>query len=245
MEAGGLHIRGLRTNLVQHRETRPDSWTTQLRWLAAAAVVSFIVPFVGSSILGLQHDVYLAIYFAAVLGLAWQYVVATELDVRSVLVRNWKPGVALGLVFGFALVWNVFSEDATPRPDGLYFWFELVWRGAVYGAVDALLLTVLPCVVVYRALGGKLPSWRLRLSYFGAALALIVTMTAVYHLGFSQYREDGLRAPETGNTIISMPMLLTANPIGSVADHMAMHISAVTHTYETDVRLPPPTKAHK
>ena len=65
-----------------------------------------------------------------------------------------------------------------------------------------------------------------------------MTITAVYHLGYSQYREDGIGAPETGNTIISMPMLLSANPIGSVADHAAMHISAVAHSYETEVRLP-------
>jgi hypothetical protein len=65
-----------------------------------------------------------------------------------------------------------------------------------------------------------------------------ITITAVYHLGYSQYREDGVGAPETGNTIISMPMLLSTNPIGSVADHAAMHISAVAHNYETEVRLP-------
>jgi hypothetical protein len=38
-------------------------------------------------------------------------------------------------------------------------------------------------------------------------------------------------------------MLLSTNPIVSMADHMAMHISAVAHIYGTDVRLPPPTKA--
>ncbi len=69
-----------------------------------------------------------------------------------------------------------------------------------------------------------------------------MTMTAVYHLGYSQYREDAIGAPETGNTIISMPMLLTTNPIGSVVDHAAMHISAVAHSYETEVRLPPPPR---
>jgi hypothetical protein len=70
-----------------------------------------------------------------------------------------------------------------------------------------------------------------------------VTITGVYHLGYAQYREDGVGAPETGNTIISMPMLLSTNPVGSIADHMAMHISAVAHDYETGVRLPPPVKA--
>ena len=137
----------------------------------------------------------------------------------------------------------MFSEDSTPHPSGAYYWFDLVWRGGIYGAVDSLLLTVLPCVIVYRALGDHLGSWRRRACYFAASLALVMSLTAVYHLGYAQFRQDGVRAPETGNVIISMPMLLTANPIGSIADHMAMHISAVTHEYNTEVRLPPPTRA--
>ena len=81
--------------------------------------------------------------------------------------RHWKLGSLLGLVFGVALVRNVLTEDATPHPDGAYYVFELIWRGGVYGAVDALLLTVLPCLIVYRSLGGRLTTWRRRLAYFG------------------------------------------------------------------------------
>jgi hypothetical protein len=243
MEASHLHIpHGPAARLIS-RPAHPDSWTVQLRWFAAAAVVGFAVPWVGSSLLGLQHDVYLGVYFAAVLGLCAAYTFATRLDLRVTLLRHWKLGAALGVVFGLMLVRNVLSEDATARPHGLYYVFELVWRGGIYGAVDALLLTVLPCLVVYRSLGGRLGSWRRRLAYFGAALALVMTITAVYHLGYAQYREDGVGAPETGNTIISMPMLLSTNPIGSIADHAAMHITAVARTYETEVRLPPPAKA--
>jgi hypothetical protein len=206
-------------------------------------VVGFAVPFLGSSVFALQHDVYLGIYFAIVLALFAAYVVATGLDLRATVRRRWKPGVVLGIIVGAALVRNVLSEEATPRPDGAYFVFELIWRGGIYGAVDALLLTVLPCLVVYRGLGGDLATWRRRVAYFAASLVLVMSITAVYHLGFDQYRQDGVGAPETGNTLISLPMLLTTNPIGSVADHMAMHVSAVSHTYETDVRLPPPTTA--
>ena len=244
MEVTRTHIpHGLPSRLAPRPAAHPESWATQLRWYAAAAVVSFGVPFVGSSVLELQHDVYLGIYFAVVLALLSAYVVATGLDVRATVRRQWKLGVALGLVFGVALVRNVLSEDATPRPDGAYYIFELIWRGGIYGAVDALLLTVLPCLVVYRALGGRLATWRRRIAYFAASLALVVTITAVYHLGYAQYRDDGVGAPETGNTLISMPMLLSTNPIGSIADHMAMHVSAVARTYETEVRLPPPTTA--
>ena len=141
---------GCTSRLRLHPAAHPESWATQLRWYAAAVVIGFAVPFLGSSVLELQHDVYLGIYFAIVLALFGAYVVATGLDVRATVRRHWKLGVALGLVVGVALVRNVLSEDATPRPDGAYFVFELIWRGGIYGAVDALLLTVLPCLVVYR-----------------------------------------------------------------------------------------------
>jgi hypothetical protein len=245
MEATGTHLsHRFRTHLAPHREAHPESWQTQLRWLGIAAVVAFAVPFLGSSLLGLQHDVYLGVYFVAVGAVLSAYANATRLDVRALVVRNWKLGVVLGVVFGVLLVRNVFAGDSTPHPSGAYYWFELLWRGGLYGAVDALLLTVLPCVVVYRILGGRLASWRRRLEYFGVSLVLVMSLTAVYHLGYAQYRHDGVRAPETGNVIISAPMLLSANPIGSIADHMAMHISAVQHEYNTEVRLPPSTRAH-
>jgi hypothetical protein len=242
MEASRVRISGLAQSGTR-RDIDAGSWSTQLRWFAAAIVVGFAVPFFGSSVLGLHHDLYLAVYFAAVLALLAAYVKATQLDVRNVLSCNWKLGTALGLVIGIALVRNVLADDATARPDGAYFVFELIWRGGIYGTIDALLLTVLPCLVVYRSLGGALLTWRRRFTYLAASLLLVLTITAVYHLGYAQYREDGLRAPETGNAIISLPMLLSANPLGSIADHVAMHVSAVAHDYETEVRLPPPAAA--
>jgi hypothetical protein len=109
--------------------------------------------------------------------------------------------------------------------------------------MDAVLLTVFPCLVVYKAIGGPLRTWGKRAGYFAASLALVVTITATYHLGYDHYRAEGVGAPETGNTLMSVPMLLTANPIGSVVDHSAMHVAAVIHEYEDDTRLPPQTDA--
>jgi hypothetical protein len=243
MAVGHLHVPpGLNARLAPHRAVHPESWATQLSWFAAAAVIGFAVPYIGSSVLGLQHDLYLGIYFVVVLAVFAAYTTATGLELRATLRRQWKLGVVFGVVVGVLLVRQVLSEDATPRPHGTYYVFELIWRGGIYGAVDALLLTVLPSLVVYRALGGGLATWGRRIAYVAASLALVMTITAIYHLGFAQYRHDGIGAPETGNTLISIPMLLSTNPIGSIADHMAMHISAVAHTYETGVRLPPPTR---
>ena len=245
MEASHTHFSHVMpARLLPRTAEHPESWPVQLRWFAAASVVGFAIPFLGSSVLGLQHDVYLGIYFVGVLALCAAYAVATKLDLRDAFTRHSKLGLVLGLLFGVALVRNVLSETATARPHGTYYVFELIWRGGIYGAVDALLLTVLPSLVVYRSLGGHLDTWGRRARYFATSLLLVLTITAIYHLGFTQYRQDGIGAPETGNTLISMPMLLSANPIGSIADHAAMHVSAVAHTYNTEVRLPPPTKAH-
>ena len=68
---------------------------------------------------------------------------------------------------------------------------------------------------------------------------LILTITATYHLGFEQFRRDGIEAPVIGNTMISVPMLLTASPIGSVLAHASMHVAAATHAYERPTFLPP------
>ena len=179
-------LRSLETRPSRHPAAHPESWSTQLRWFAAATFVGFSVPYVGSSLLGLQHDIYLGIYYAAVLGLFAAYAAATQLDLRATFTRHWKLAVTLGVVFGLALVRNVLSEDATPRPHGAYYVFELIWRGGIYGAIDGLLLTVIPCLIVYRGLGEHLATWRRRRAYFAASLALVVTITAIYHLGYAQ-----------------------------------------------------------
>ena len=201
------------------------------------------MPFTFSGVLDLQHDVYLAVYFAFVTGLVIAYVRSNEIDLGAVVRRNWRWGAAAGVIVGVPVVRNVFTETETARPDGVYFAFELLWRGVTYGAMDAILLTVFPCLVVYRAIGGPLRTWRKRAGYFAASLALVMTITATYHLGYDHYRDEGVRAPETGNTLMSVPMLLTANPIGSVVDHSAMHVAAVIHEYEGNTRLPPQTDA--
>jgi hypothetical protein len=113
------------------RAAHPESWAVQLRWFGAAAAVGFAAPFIGSTLLDLQHDLYLGVYFAVVLGLFAAYAKATQLDVRATFGRHWKLGVVLGVVFGAALVRNVLAEEPTPRPHGAYFVFELIWRGGI------------------------------------------------------------------------------------------------------------------
>jgi hypothetical protein len=42
-----------------------------------------------------------------------------------------------------------------------------------------------------------------------------------------------------GNTIMSVPTLVTANPVAAPIAHAALHVSAVLHSPETELFLPP------
>ena len=70
MAASRVHLpRHLPAPTYADRGAHLESWSTQLGWFCAAAVIGFAVPYLGSSVLTLHHDLYLAIYFASVLAL--------------------------------------------------------------------------------------------------------------------------------------------------------------------------------
>jgi len=69
-------------------------------------------------------------------------------------------------------------------------------------------------------------------------------VTAVYHVGHDEFRGRAVVSPVAGNAVISVPVLVTANPLGSIVAHAAMHLAAVAHAYEGSERLPPQVVAY-
>jgi hypothetical protein len=215
-----------------------------LTWFAGGAAFAFLVPYIFSSVLDLPNDLYYGIYFVAAGLFLTAYVAANDIDAVALVTRRWKLSLALGAIAAAAVVFGVLTrEDSTPHPDGAYFLFTIAWRGLLYGAVDALLLTAFPVLVAAAVMGHNFAGIARKATFGAIALVLIMIITATYHLGYEQFREDGVSGPETGNLIISVPALLTLNPIGSVAAHASMHIAADMHAYETNVYLPPQTDA--
>ena len=216
----------------------------QLAWFALVCAVGFLVPYLGVSVLDLQHDVYYLVYFAVTLALIGSYVRVEHVAVADVFRARWRWSLGIGVVLAAFLVFNVFNtEDATARPHGAYFVFELLWRGVGYGLIDTLLLTVFPCLVAYSLLHGHVGGFTGKLRFTALALPLVILVTATYHLGYPQYRADGISRPETGNVLISIPAFATANPVGSFVAHVSQHVAAVTHAYESQIFNPPATKA--
>ena len=86
----------------------------------------------------------------------------------------------------------------------------------------------------------RLAGARRRLGYGALTLALVMIITATYHAGYEDLRNvPGISQPEIGNSIISIPVIASANPVGSLLAHVSMHLAAVTHAYESKDRLPP------
>ena len=102
--------------------------------------------------------------------------------------------MALGLgvaCAGVLTVMVVRTEDATARPDGVELVGAVLGRGVLYGVSDALLLSVFPTLVVFAAMAGsRLNERRAGKLVIGAvALFTSLAMTAVYHAGYSDFRE--------------------------------------------------------
>jgi hypothetical protein len=117
----------------------------------------------------------------------------------------------------------------------------VLWRGVAYGLTDGLLLSVFPILAVFAAFAGT----HLRERFVGTiaiglvALTASVAMTATYHLGYSDFRSEKVGRAVTGDLVWSLPTLLTLNPIGAPVAHAGLHVTAVLHSYETDLFLPP------
>ena len=224
-------------NLRLHAEPRLQ----QAAWFAGVSAIAFLVPLVFSSWLELHHDVYYLVYFATVASVLAMYIHASHIDITEVVARNWQLSLGLGLASGAFVTWSVLGRmGSTPHPSGAYFLFEILWRGVAYGTVDALLLSAFPGLIAWELMQQNIAGAGRRIAYGVLTLALVAIITATYHAGYKDLRNvRGMTQPEIGNTIISVPVIASANPAGSILAHVSMHLAAVTHAYESKDRLPP------
>jgi hypothetical protein len=222
--------------------TRTGTAREHLAWLAVGLATAFAVPFLFADIMRLPRDLYYGIYVAAVLALFVLWARTTRQPLSAMIRRRWVLAVVLGVVFAVVLSLVVIrSEPASAGPEGLALAWAVLWRGVVYGAADGLLLSAFPILAVFAAAeGGR---WRGRrggtAAVAAAALLATLVMTAVYHLGYSDFRSAKLAGPLVGDLAWSVPTLVTLNPIGAPIAHAGMHVTAVLHSSETYTFLPP------
>lgn len=221
--------------------TRAEARGHQWGWLAAGLVLAFSIPFVLTDLTSINRDVYYGVFIGGVFAFvgAWlRFGVGSPL---VLLARNWLWGVVLGLAFATVMAGIVLNEPATAHPGGLDFVAAITWRGLLYGLADGVILSAFPILAVFAAFAGRhvLGRWRGRIAVGTLALGVSLLFTAVYHLGYSDFRGEKLKKPLAGDVIWSVPTLVTLSPIASPLTHAGLHIAAVVHSYDTDTFLPP------
>jgi len=218
----------------------------QWEWLFAGLVLAFALPYLLTDLATINRDLYYGIYAFSVFGLFALWLGFAVETPRALLTRNWRAGALLGVIFAGATAAIALTEKATAHPHGWRFVGAIVWRGIVYGAADGVLLSVFPILAVVAAFSARPLRERSRRAVIGiGALALAVSLlfTAVYHLGYSDFRGEKVRKPLIGDVVWSAPTLATVSPIGAPLAHIGLHVSAVVHAYNTDTFLPPHTNA--
>jgi D-alanyl-D-alanine carboxypeptidase len=212
-------------------------------WLAIGLALSFLIPCGLTDLVSINRDLYYGIYIGAVFAFVGAWIGCANDSPRAVLTRNWRAGVGLGALFAGAMVAIVLNEPATSRPGGIDFAAAVVWRGILYGFADGLILSAFPILAVFAAFAGTraLTWWGGKVGVGALALAVSLLFTAVYHLGYSDFRGEKVRKPIAGDVIWSVPTLATLSPLGAPIAHAGLHVAAVAHSYETDVFLPPHT----
>ena len=210
-----------------------------LIWIAWGLLVGFGASFIFGDLLALPFDLYYLIYFGIIITFFSLYIRNTHLKLKEWFSKRLVWGILLGLIFGALMAQNVLSRPETEKFTGAYLAWLIFWRGLVYGVIDGLLLSSFPWIVTWRAFDvGKKPLGK-KIAFGFLAWLFILAMTTAYHLGYSDFRARKIVQPIIGNSIISIPTLLSANPVGSPITHAIMHITAILHSPKTDLFLPP------
>lgn len=203
----------------------------RLAWALAAGSLGLVSAALFTSWLRLPRPMFVIAHAIATAGLTAAYVRATRTPPAALLVR-WPAGLLAGLMAGAVLLRGVLAQPASAGTSvtGL----AIVWLGIVYGAVDALLLNILPVHPLLSTADAS-PGWARR----AAALGVSLVVTAAYHLGFDEFRGPELVQPLVGNAVITGSYLVSRSPLAAVLSHVIMHVAAVMHGIETTVQLPP------
>jgi hypothetical protein len=214
--------------------------SSPLLWVPLSALVGFAAAAVFSSWLHWDRPTFVLGYAGSVLLLVASYLTLSRISPLTQVRRRWRSGLVVGLVTGGLLALTVGKQPISPRPDGPALAGALAWLGVVYGAADALLLSVVPVLAVY---GTRSPeamrTGGSRLRWGAIALCASLLVTAGYHLGFAEFRGASLVQPLIGNGVVTLSYLLAGNPLAPIVAHVMMHAAAVLHGMATTVQLPP------
>lgn len=216
----------------------PAPAVTHLLWFLDGVILFFVIPWLGTVVLTLDNDFYYAVFIWSALTFLYQYQRATRSSIVSWFTTRWRSSLFFGVISSIYIVANVWAVTPTAHPSGWLLAFELAWRGVAYGVVQALALTVFPAAIAIGIFRDDISGLARRALFAALTLLLVWTMSTAYHVGFRQFEGD-VTGPQLTTTAVSVPALVTVNPLGSVLAQTALHVTGTYRTFESDVLVPP------
>lgn len=212
-----------------------------LGWVLAAGLLGFGISAVFSGWLKLSRRTFLVPYLSlsgAFLYGFWRW---SQMDLVAFLAKNWYWGLLAGAIVGAFLVRNIQSQPASARSTGNGLLLDVLWVGLGYGAMDALLLNVMPVVAIWTGFSGVewASAWLGKIALGALSLLASLLVTLLYHLGYPEFRNRKVTLVLVGNALITLAYLLSTNPLGALVSHVGMHVAAVFRGPETMIQLPP------
>jgi hypothetical protein len=204
----------------------------------AAAAVGFASSAVFSSLLRLERAPFVLAHALAVGAFGAIYFRLARVDPVAECRRRPVAGLLAGVAVGLVLLFGVAGQPGGHAPRGIALVAALGWYAGVYGVADATLLTVIPVLAARGEAGASGTGWRGAWSGI-AAMAASLLVTALYHLGFEEFRGLTLIQPLIGNAIVTAGYLMTRNPMTPLLAHVLMHGAAVVRGMESTAQLPP------
>ncbi len=220
----------------------PKEFALNVAWIFAAALLGFAIAAVFAGLLRLPRSIYLAVYLVLVVPFLYAFVRWSNLSIGELVRHNWGWGLLAAVVMGAFVVRNVLTQPVSAHAQGLPLALDIAWLGVVYGALDALFLSVLPVLATWQAFSALGWTGTLVGKIGVGAIALLASLlvTVAYHLGYPEYRATGgVMGPSIGNGVMSFGYILTNNPIAAVFSHIAMHVAGVLQGPATVLQLPP------
>ena len=213
-----------------------------LGWIVGAALLGFAITTVFAGVFRLPRSLFLVAYLILAAPFLYGFMRWSHLSIAELIRHNWIWGLVGAALVGAFMVRNILSQPASPHSHGLALAFDVAWLGAVYGALDALFLSVLPVLATLQAFSAigwtRTPGEKILVGAIALVASLFVTVA--YHVGFPEYRTTGaIMGPSIGNGVMSLGYLLTNNPISAVFSHIAMHVAGVLQGPATVMQLPP------
>ena len=222
------------------------TWWSQLIWLLAIALGSFIVTWVFADLLRLTRTPYIGVLAVVTGGFLYGYMTWSNTDWGAFFSFQWYWGLVGAVVSGAILIMLVARQagrskspilTSTPRPEGLHLIGALLWESVVYGAAEAILLSILPVLITWQAFSAYGWTQSPIGVVFTGLLALVASLfvIVVHHLGYREFRGPQVAGAAVACGILSLTYLLTMNPLAAIGGHMILHAGAVLRGAE----LPP------